>query len=204
MIDKKTVKKILIIILLIIAIVFAFIQLRKTLARYETTTKTKRDVEVAFWMLEEGYKMDRLFIDKIYPSNTETFEYNFTVSNYNSNQKAETDLKYELELTMSTYLPFEYEIQKNGTTCNINEEIIKDSDGTCYKKLSSIVSTDTNDKNTFQVGAEESDEFTLKVRFPLQTYVNGVQVENRADLDYPDLIQDVKIELSATQIVEGE
>ena len=89
MIDKKIVKKILIIILLIIAIVFAFIQLRKTLARYETTTTTERDVDVAFWMLEESYKMDRLFIDKIYPSDTETFEYTITVSNYNANQKAE-------------------------------------------------------------------------------------------------------------------
>lgn len=204
MIDKKTIKKILLIILLIIAIVFAFIQLRKTLARYETTTTTERDVDVAFWLIEEGYKMDRLFIDKIYPSSTETFEYTFSVSNYNSNQKAETDLNYELALIMSTYLPLEYEIQKNGTTCNMTEQIITDTDGTCYKKLSSIVSTDVNDKNTFQVGTDETDEYTLKVTFPLQTFVNGVQVENRADLDYPDLIQDVKIELSATQIVEGE
>lgn len=204
MIDKKTIKKSLIIILLIIAIVFAFIQLRKTLARYETTTTTQREVDVAFLMLEESYKMDRLLIDKLYPSDTETFEYTFTIANYDAYKKAETDLNYEIALTMSTYLPLEYEIQKNGTTCNMTEQIITDSDGTCYKKLSAIESTDTNDKNIFHVGTDELDEFTLKVKFPLKTYVNGVQVENRADLDYPDLIQEVKIELSATQIVEGE
>lgn len=204
MIDNKTIKKLLIIIILIIIVVLAFVQLRKTLARYETTTTTERDVDVAFWMIEEGYKMDRLFIKNIYPSDTETFEYTFTVSNYNANQIAETDLSYELALTMSTFIPLEYEIQKNGTTCNMTEQIITDSDGTCYKKLSSIISTDTNDTNDFQVDVNESDEFTLKVTFPLHTYVNGVQVENRADLEYPDLIQDVKIELSAMQIVEGE
>ena len=204
MIDKKTVKKSLIIILLLIIIIFVFVKLRQTLARYETTTTTERDVDVAFLITDASFKTDRLLIEKIYPTDEETFEYTFSVSNFDAGHSAETDLSYELEIITTTNMPLEYEIQKNGTTCNKTEEIITDANGTCYRKISSIISTDANDTNIFQVGTDEIDEFVLKVNFPLKSYVNGVEVENRANLDYPDLMEDVKIQLTATQIVDGE
>lgn len=215
MIDKKTIKKSLIIILLIAIIIFAIVQLRKTLARYETTTKTNSDLEVAFWMIEEGYKTDRLLINNIYPDNDNTFEYDFTVSNFRQEKdedgnvtkvyRAETSLNYELTLIATTNIPLEYSISKNGKSCsNITQTIITDSDGTCYRKITAIISDDANDKNTFSVGTDETDEFTITVRFPEISTVNGTQVDNRTDLDYPDLIENVKIELSATQIIEGE
>ena len=82
MIDKKRVIKSLIIISLIIIIIFATIQIRNTLARYETTTTTQRDVDVAFWVVDNSFKSERLIIDDIYPLDT-PFTYTFTVSNFN-------------------------------------------------------------------------------------------------------------------------
>ena len=129
MIDKKTIFKSFIIIWLIVIIIFAFILIRNTLARYETTTTTEREVDVAFWMVDTSFASERLLIDEIYPSNT-PYEYTFTVSNYEGTKRAETDLEYDIVLTTTTNLPFEYEIQKGGITCTKTEQLITDDDGT--------------------------------------------------------------------------
>ena len=51
MIDKKKLKKSLLVLLLISIIIVAIILIRNTLARYETTATSDKDVDVAFWML---------------------------------------------------------------------------------------------------------------------------------------------------------
>ena len=81
MIDKKRLRKSLIILLLIVVIITAIILIRNTLARYETTATSEKDVDVAYWMIDNSFKSDRLLIKDIYPSDT-TFDYTFTVSNF--------------------------------------------------------------------------------------------------------------------------
>ena len=44
-----------------------------------------------------------------------------------------------------------------------------------------------------------TDEFILKVTFPVQSYVNGSLVNNRLNLDYADLIEDIQIGVTARQ-----
>ena len=87
MINKKTVFKSLIIISLIIIIIVSFIKIRNTLARYETTATTERDVDVAFWIVDNSFKSERILIKDIYPTQT-PFEYSFTVSNFDGLKKA--------------------------------------------------------------------------------------------------------------------
>ena len=219
MINKKRLIKSLIIISLIIIIIFAAIQIRQTLARYETTTTGERDVDVAFWVVDNSFKSQRLVLDDIYPVNT-PFEYTFTVSNYDpgileaetDDKIAETDMEYEIVLTATTNLPLDFEIMRNGTTyTGIQEKLFTDTDGTLYRELK--FGTESNPypllMNTIQLNAETekyektkvTDTYILKVKFPEQSYVNGVLVNNRADLNYPDLIELVKIDLSARQVV---
>ena len=114
MINKKAIFKSLIIISLLIVIIFAFIQIRNTLARYETTASTERDVDVAFWMIDTSFASERILISEIYPSDT-PYEYTFTVSNFKDTKRAETDLEYEVILTTTTNLPFQYVIEKEDT-----------------------------------------------------------------------------------------
>ena len=225
MIDKKKFKKSLIIISLIIIIIFATIQIRKTLARYETTTTAKRDVDVAFWVVDNSFKSQRLVIDDIYPLDT-PFEYTFTVSNFDpgvleadtDDKIAETDMEYEIVLTTTTNLPLTYEITRNGTTyTGIQQELFKDSDGTVYREVR-FGTTENPYPLVMNTIVEEKDEsgnltgdyvkkkvidtYILKVTFPTQSYVNGVLVDNRTNLDYPDLMEDVKIELTARQKID--
>ena len=81
MFDKKKIKKSLIVLILIAIIIIAIILLRRTLARYETTAKSDKDVDVAFWILDNDFKSGTILIKDIYPSN-DSFDYTFSVSNY--------------------------------------------------------------------------------------------------------------------------
>ena len=62
MFDKKKIKKSLIVLILIAIIIIAIILLRRTLARYETTAKSDKDVDVAFWILDNDFKSGTIFL----------------------------------------------------------------------------------------------------------------------------------------------
>ena len=213
MIDKKKLFKSLIIISLIIIIIVVAIQIRRTLAKYETTTTTNRDVDVAFWVVDNTFKTDRILIDEIYPRDT-SFEYTFSVSNFDpgsletdlDDKIAETDLEYELVLKSTTNLPLNYEIKRNGTTYfRVNhtdtDGLYTDADGTYYREMKIgttenpypfYMDTIRDDGTGKKVKNKITDTFILKVTFP-QSY-NGNQ-------DYADLMEDIKIYLSARQII---
>ena len=192
MIDKKKLRKILLILLLIAIIIIAIILIRNTLARYETTATSDKDIDVAFWVIGESYNTQRMLIKNIYPSDT-SFDYTFTISNFEVNEddnsikkRAETDLEYELSLTTTTNLPLEYAIQKNGANCSTNETLITDSDGTYYKNMKLA-------KVRLNQDADRTDTYVLKVTFPKSNYKN---------LDYADLLEYIKIDMNAKQIIE--
>ena len=188
MIDKKRVIKSFIIISLIIIIIFAAIQIRQTLARYETVTTTKGEVDVAFWVVDNSFKSQRLLIDDIYPRTT-PFEYTFTVSNFDVTKSAETDLTYEIVITTTTNLPLSYEITKEGETCTKKEELYTDTDNTVYRKIK--LETQANDLKMLQEN-DTTHTFKLKVTFPQEYSANTL---------YADLIEDIKIDLTAQQVV---
>lgn len=192
MIDKKKLRKILLILLLIAIIIIAIIFIRNTLARYESDATSDKDVDVAFWTVDNSFKTDRMLIKDIYPSDS-TFDYTFSVSNFevtedenNVKKRAETDLEYELVLTTTTNLPLEYSILKNGSNCSKTEEIYTDDDGTYYKRIK-LPTVRMNH------GSDITDKYVLKVTFPKSNYTNT---------DYADLIEYIKIDLSAKQIIE--
>ena len=193
MINKKAFFKSLIIISLLIIIIFVFIQIRNTLARYETTAATERDVDVAFWMIDTSFASQTILIDEIYPSDT-PYEYTFTVSNFNATKRADVDLEYEVVLTTTTNLPFEYEIQKDGATCAILEtaeqQLITDSDGTYYRKMTLKPATPSD--FVLETGSDQTHNFKIKVTFPKSNSVNE---------QYADLIEYIKLDLSAKQII---
>lgn len=193
--NKKAIKKSLIILSLIIIIIIAIIQIGKTLARYESATATERDVDIAFWIVDNSFQTERLLIKDIYPREvTEEippFEYKFSVSNFNSaGKKAETDLDYEIELITTTNLPLSYKIKKNGNTCTVIEELFQDEDGTFYKRIK----LETDDNQLVMSHKDKmTDSFVLEVTFPK---------ENSRYMEYADLIEDIKVNLSAKQVIE--
>ena len=94
--------------------------------------------------------------------------------------------EYELVLTTTTNLPLEYSILKNGSNCSKTEEIYTDDDGSYYKRIK-LPTVRMNH------GSDTTDKYVLKVTFPKSNYTNT---------DYADLIEYIKIDLSAKQIIE--
>ena len=194
MIDKKTIKKSLIIISLIIIIIVAIIQIGKTLARYESAATTTRDVDVAFWVVDNSFQTQRILINDIYPSD-DAFEYEFTVSNVNASGKsAEVDLEYEILLTATTNLPLSYNITKNGETCDLENILEADADGTYYRKIKigKVVDSEFVSKHEMKQEDDVTDEYCIQVTFPK---------ENSTNLDYADLMEYINIDLSAKQVI---
>ena len=66
------------------------------------------------------------------------------------------------------------------------QEIITDDDGTYYKKIS-IAESQMNQ------GVDSTDKYVIKVRFPK---------ENDTNAEYSDLIEYIKLDLSAKQIID--
>lgn len=197
MFDKKVLRKILLVIVLIVIIAGAIILIRNTLARYETTATSEKDVDVAFWFVDNSFKTDRILLENIYPSDV-SYDYKFTVSNYDVEKKAEglgykkaeTDLSYDIVLTATTNLPLEFEIQKNGVTCQKIEQLITDEDGTYYKEIK--LESDANGL-VMRQGTDITDTFVIKVKFPKANYTN---------VEFADLIEYIKLDLTAKQIIE--
>ena len=189
MIDKKRVVKSLIIISLIILIIFATIKIRKTLARYETNATGQGNVDVAFWIVDNSFESQRLLIDNIFPRSS-SFDYTFTVANYKGSKSAETDLDYEIEIITTTNLPLSYTITKDGETCTKVENLFTDEDGTVYRKIK--LETEANNLRMLQEDNKQHT-FEIQVNFP-KSY--------SANQEYADLIEDVKINLTAKQVID--
>lgn len=196
MIDKKRLRKSLIIISLIFIIIFAAIQIRNTLARYETVATGQGDVSVAFWIVDNDFKSETIVIDDIHPS-ADSFTYTFSVSNFNDTKSAETDLEYEILLTATTNLPLSYEIvevTKNGDTetekpCTKVEELYPNEDGTVYREIK--LETEANGL-IMEHETEKTDTFRIKVTFP-----EGYS----ANPDYADLMENIRLDLNARQVI---
>lgn len=194
MINKKKLFKTITIITLIIIIIFTALQITKTLARYETVGTAQKDVDVAFWVAGSTFQTENITLSNIYPSDT-PFEYTFSISNFNeAGKRAETDIEYDITIITSTYLPLSYEVVKKGTDgaetdCTKTEQLYTDDDNTYYRQIKLETSSPNN--FTMDCSSNKTDTFVLKVTFP----------KSSANPDYADLIEDIKINLSARQII---
>lgn len=180
----------MLILFLIAIIIIAIIFIRNTLSRYETVATSNKDVDVAFWMLHDDFQSANMIIQDIYPSDN-SFDYSFSVSNFetdeegNINKRAETDLEYELTITTTTNLPLEYVIERNGEIVTTQQEIISDEDGTYYRKISI-------EPSQMVQGQDVTDNYVIKVTFPK---------ENDTNAEFSDLIEYIKLEINAKQII---
>lgn len=160
-----------------------------TYARYESDTTLKLNPNIAFFIVEATNTTKSLELTKMVPSN-DYYDYYFEVSNFNDTGKANVDLKYNIQLKMTTNLPLTYEIYKveDNTMANINTvNISTNQDGMYFKEY-----VDTNDY-FMACKTKKTDRFLLRVYFPLEYKNNPDYYESVIDL--------VEININATQVV---
>ena len=255
MLDKKVIRKSLIIILIILLILIAITFIRRTFSRYESDSESIAPVDMALWIVNEGFTTENLNIGEITPIPVEKNELfdthilgifegtktmgsliqddtvvgyedyikaiNFTIQNYNEDGDGDVGLvssvplRYEIKLTATTNMPLEYRLYQydnsnsiiNSTPCVVSDNIITDSDGTCYREIRALPN-DSNG-NDFYLDDEgiggvntEKDKFLLLAWMPDQN--NDRLTSNDENHMFADLMEYIKLEIKAEQIMSGD
>lgn len=190
MLDKKVLRKSLIIILIILLILIGITFIRRAFSRYESLSKSSGDTDMALWIVNESFVSEEMYLGQIEPAtdsaselladnpvaNYETTDprflkqIKFSIQNYNEGENgliASVPLKYEIKLTATTNMPLEYRLYQYGddgvlknTECTIEAELVQDEDNTWYKQVTALPGTYEN--NDFYLDNKEFDGVTVE------------------------------------------
>ena len=156
------------------------------MARYKSTGETTVSAEVAFYVVEEGYQAGNIMLSDLYPRE-EAFEYELTVANNDGTNTAETSIDYSMDLRITTNLPLEFEIYKNGSKLTDEEElennIILDESNQCYIRQIKVK------KGSFIFNQTKTDTYKISAKFP--TEYNEIE-EYEGMIDHMSIILDSK------------
>lgn len=161
------------IILIVAIILLIIIGITITMARYRSTGTTDLDVEISLFVFEEGFQAGNIMLAGLYPREN-PFEYEFSVSNTDGTNVAETSLEYNVALDITTNLPLDIKIYKKNanntyseltSTDEIENKIVLDESGQNYIRKIKI-------KNgSFTFSQSKTDIYKLSAVFP-QSYSN--------------------------------
>ena len=175
---------ILIICMLIVIRLFTLV-----LSKYESISNSNANIDIAFYLFKEDYKTMTTNLKSIYPKDG-VYVYTFSIGNEDGNERAETDLTYDLLIRTTTNLPLTYELYKNekysdvGATNIIKENIVeKDEQGTFFRKIAT-------EQEYLKYSVGTTNVYQLVINFP-KTY----NQEN-----YQDIIEMIEINVNAKQV----
>lgn len=188
MMKRRNEKKVFLIeVLLLFFFIFSiFFVIKNTMSRYSNDVKAVGSLSTAMYIVEEGYQSMNLNLGSLAPRNN-PYEYNFSVSNFDENNRTEVNLEYDLKLVATTNLPLTYELYINGGSENIikTDTIDRDEYQTYFRTM-------TTETKRFGFTKDEINTYKLVVHFP-ETY---------KDIKYQDVIEGIEIQINSKQIID--
>lgn len=199
MFDKQVIRKNIIRILCIIAIIFAIVFIRRTFSRYESNADSGVEADLAFWVVNDSLQESDVYIGEIATGVYK--DYTFTVSNFNDTISAKVPIQYRVVVDSTTNMPLQYSLYKkidgNDTACEQEETIYQDGDGTYYRKLES---------EEFNLGLVEhetdKETHTFILRVTLPNYDEDGLNDGEEDDEnwmFADLVEYAKVSIDARQ-----
>ena len=189
MTSKKNRRILFKIIIFILGLLVATRLFVLVLARYESISNSKANVDMAFYLLKDDYKTMTTNLDSLLPQD-DAYIYNFSIGNEDGEQRAEVDLEYELTIRTTTNLPLIYELYMNQNYKDANaQNIIKenniklDDQGTYFRTI-------TTDKVNLSYKTGTTNLYQLVVYFP-----KNYNTEN-----YQDIIELIEITVNSNQV----
>ena len=156
---KKNFRFIIIILLIIIIVMSSYI-----MSKYRSESLSETLIDIAYYVIDVGVQTNSLLIGEIKPQ-TEKYEYRISVSNSKNGKNAETSLEYTMQIKTTTNLPLIYDLyleddynNKTLVTQIVTSELIRDTDGVYYKKM-------TTNQKEMPLG-QKTDRYILTVEFP--------------------------------------
>lgn len=169
---KKSLIKLIILILLILLISRT---ITLTLSKFESNTSTVAEIDIAFYVLNTNYQTMNINLDSLFPRQ-EPYVYRFSISNFDGENIAETDLEYDLKIRTTTNLPLNYKLYLNESYDDAGaqdiiqtNEIIQDDDNTYWRKLTTLT-------EKMEYREKVTNEYELVIWFPEE--YNTVQYQN--------------------------
>lgn len=199
---SKRRKTIIILVLILIIIIFST-GLINTLARYVRNVNLKRQVDIAFWIIDDQYEREEnLLLSDISPSEN-PYEYLISVANFKDNKRTETVFEYNIIIEATTNMPLEYSLKKMDDANTWNEcykEQKLNSEGKSfngnsyveYVKQITFGKSQAQKKFTLGYQKNQTDYYKLEVKFSTEY----------SKEEYSDLVEKVKISINATQKLE--
>ena len=164
-----------------------------TLSKYQSTATGNINSNIAFYLFNTDYQIERIKLADLEPSNTPHI-YTFTISNQDNSKVSDVDIEYILKIVTTTNLPLRYQLYKNedfesnDSTNLINDNnttIEKDDDGTYFQ--------------TFEFNKEELLYTTPKTNnYTLVVYFD----ETNKEAKYQDTPESVRIIVDSKQIID--
>lgn len=192
---KIHVKNLIVFIIILILIV---VGIATTMSRYKSSGETTLSAEVAFYIVEDEYQSDQegleanIFLKDLYPRE-ETFDYQVTVANTDGTNTAETAIEYTLEMEITTNLPLQFHIYKDGNELtnedDIENKIVLDSTGQTYIRKITIK------KGSFNYNESKTDTYKIAVEFPVK------YAENE---EFESMIDNINIKIDTKQKISEE
>lgn len=162
----------------------------KVLSKYESSSTTNPNLDIAFYIINATYQTQTITLDELSPR-VEPYLINFTVSNNDGTNRLETDAMYELSIVTTTNLPLIYRLYKNefytdsnATNIIASDLVNPDQDGTYFKTL-------TSSSEQFSYSQNEMNSYQLVIYFPT-TYMS---------YEYQDIVESIEIIIDSKQII---
>lgn len=189
MFDKKKVRlytKFTILLLCFFVVIRIF---TLTLSRFQSTTYSNPNIDIAFYVLKEDYQTMQLNLNSILPQTT-PYTYYFSISNTDGKDIADVNIQYNVQIKTTTNLPLTYKLymeQANGTQQEIviNNKVESDEYGTYFRIL------ETEDYILYYT-QPKTNIYKLEIYFP-ETYKS---------INYENIIDSIEIIVDAKQIIE--
>lgn len=187
-------KKIFIIILCIVIIILIAIF---TYSSFETNSKSSIDLGIAFFVVKADYLENTIKLDDLIEPDGVTRKFKFNIQNYDEDDMAEVNLKYQLTIKTTTNLPLKFDLllmdenkKYNSVISNLadGEKIAQDENGTYFRYL-------TPEARTFGFEKKQVDSYEIDVTFPEQY---------RNETRFSDVIEGITIYVKSEQIIDGD
>ena len=156
-------------------------------SKYESKGGSEAEIQYAFYLLKADYFTKNIKLMDIVPRN-DSYEYVFTVSNFDGDKRLETDLEYDVWISATTNLPLDYKLYLNDNLTNdiiCDDKVEADNYGTFFRTMKT-------DKMRFSFKNNETNTYHLFISFP-EMYNDSV---------YADLVENIAINIESRQVTE--
>ena len=162
-----------------------------TSSRYETAVTSQNSIRTAIYLLDDTYQTVNVRLPDVVPDNSQ-YKYSFSVSNYNEDDHADTNIKYRVHIRTTTNMEIEYDL---FNTLDIDDAesyvssntVVQDYNGTHFRHIYTAY-------NTMLYSEDKTDYYTILFTFP-DDFINS---------RYSGIAEMIEINIESAQILDSD